>query len=286
VAGRGPGTCGYARGMESYRRGNLTFDVRDSGPPDGEAVVLLHGFPQDSTSWLTVEPLLHAAGLRTLAPDQRGYSPGARPPGRRAYVSSELAADVVALLDAAGLSRAHVVGHDWGGSVAWSVAGSFPSRFSTVTVLSTPHPAALIRVMTSSSQGLKSWYMGAMQVPFVPEQLLARVMSPMLRRSGLPAESAQHYADRFRFPSSLTGPVNWYRALPFSLREGAGHRVGIPATYVWGAHDPFLGRAAAEATRAYVKADYDFVELKAGHWLPETHAAEVAQAVISRVSAT
>jgi pimeloyl-ACP methyl ester carboxylesterase len=270
--------------MESYQRGNLTFDVRDGGSPDGEVVVLLHGFPQDSTSWLEVEKLLHAAGLRTLAPDQRGYSPGARVPSRRSYTSAELSADVVALLDAAGLQKAHVVGHDWGGSVAWSLAGAFPERFSSVTVLSTPHPAALVRVMKSSTQALKSWYMLAFQVPFLPEQVLARIMKPMLRRSGLPAASAAHYADRFRFPSSLTGPINWYRGLPFSMKDGA-HRVAIPATFVWGSRDPFLGRSAAEATRDYVRADYRFVELPAGHWLPETHPAEVAAAIVDRVSA-
>lgn len=268
--------------MESYRRGDLTFDVRDGGPPDGPAVVLLHGFPQDSTSWHEVEPLLHAAGLRTLAPDQRGYSPGARVSSRRAYTSAELSADVVALLDAASIDRAHVVGHDWGGSVAWSLAASHPDRFSSVTVLSTPHPAALVRVMRSSTQALKSWYMLAFQVPFVPEQVLARIMSRMLRGSGLPAASAAHYADRFRFPSSLTGPINWYRALPFSMREGT-HRVSIPTTFVWGSKDPFLGRPAAESTRDYVRGDYRFVELPAGHWLPETHATEVAAAIVDRV---
>ena len=92
--------------MDTFRRDGLTFDVRDGGPPEGPAVVLLHGFPQDSTAWTSVEPLLHRKGLRTLAPDQRGYSPGARPPGRSAYRVSETVGDVLALLDAAGLERA------------------------------------------------------------------------------------------------------------------------------------------------------------------------------------
>src|SRR5919202_1224240 len=101
--------------MDTFTRDGLTFDVRDAGPADGEPVVLLHGFPQDGSAFDRLTPLLAAAGLRTLAPDQRGYSPGARPAGRSAYRVRELEADVLALLDAAGLASAHVVGHDWGG---------------------------------------------------------------------------------------------------------------------------------------------------------------------------
>src|SRR4051794_39933297 len=122
--------------MERFARAGLTFDLRDGGPADGQPVVLLHGFPQDSTCWADVEPALHAAGLRTLAPDQRGYSPGARPPGRSAYRITEPAADVLALLDEAGLASAHIVGHDWGAAVAWALAGRHPERVRSLTVLS------------------------------------------------------------------------------------------------------------------------------------------------------
>jgi pimeloyl-ACP methyl ester carboxylesterase len=269
--------------MDQFRRGDLTFDVRDGGPPDGEAVVLLHGFPQDGSSWSQVEPLLQAAGLRTLAPDQRGYSPGARPVGRRAYLTSKLADDVLALLDAAGLASAHVVGHDWGGAVAWTLAGNHPERVTSLTVLSTPHPAAMLRAMRTSTQGLKSWYMGALQVPWVPEQVLPRILTPMLKRSGLPVDAAAYAGGRFSTPESLRGPVNWYRAMPFSLRTPQ-HRSTVPTTFVWGRNDAFLGRAAAEATASYVAADYRFVELDANHWLPETHAAEVAELILQRAS--
>ena len=112
--------------MDSYRRGDLTFDVTDSGPADGEVVVLLHGFPQNRHSWRLVTPALVAAGYRVLAPDQRGYSPGARPAGRRAYVTRELVDDVVALIDAAGAERVHLVGHDWGALVAWALGLQAP----------------------------------------------------------------------------------------------------------------------------------------------------------------
>jgi pimeloyl-ACP methyl ester carboxylesterase len=266
-----------------FHRGALTFDVRDGGPPEGEAVVLLHGFPQDSTSWTGVEPVLHAAGLRTLAPDQRGYSPGARPRGRRAYTSDELADDVLALIDEAGLASAHVVGHDWGGAVGWTLAGRNPERVRSLTVLSTPHPGAMKRAWTSSTQGLKSWYMLAIQVPLGPELVIPRTLVPMLVRTGLARDRAEHYAQRMAEPGALTAALNWYRGLPFSLRSPQ-HRSKVPTTYIWGRRDPFLGRAAAEATAAYVTSDYRFVEVDGGHWLPETHAEQVGALIVERAA--
>ena len=158
--------------MDTFRRGDLVFDVHDSGPADGEPVVLLHGFPQDAGAFDRLAPALHSAGLRTLAPDQRGYSPGARPAGRSAYRVRALVDDVLALLDAAGLSSAHVVGHDWGGAVGWALAAWHPWRVRTLTVLSVPHPAAMAQAMVSSDQALRSSYMAFFQLPVVPERVL------------------------------------------------------------------------------------------------------------------
>jgi pimeloyl-ACP methyl ester carboxylesterase len=270
--------------VDSFRRGDLTFDVRDGGPPDGEPVVLLHGFPQDAAGWAPVEPLLHAAGLRTLAPDQRGYSPGARPPGRGAYRMSECVADVLALLDAAGLESAHVVGHDWGGAVAWWLASDHPGRVRTLTVLSTPHPGAMRRAWLGR-QALRSWYMLAFQLPFLPEWRLSdpRFARRVLTESGLPRDHAERYAARLAEPGTATALLNWYRAIPWSIRSPAG-RSRVPTTYVWGSRDFALGRTAAEATAKFVAAPYEFVELASGHWLPETDAPEVAKTVIARVA--
>jgi pimeloyl-ACP methyl ester carboxylesterase len=267
--------------MLQFTHAELTFDVREGGPADGEPVVLLHGFPQDNTSWSGVEPLLHQAGLRTLAPDQRGYSPGARPRGRRAYTTSELADDVLALLDEAGLASAHIVGHDWGGAVAWTLGGRNPERVRSLTVLSTPHPGALLRSFRASTQGLKSLYMLFFQLPAIPEAVIPRSLESSLRKTGLPAGFAAHNAERMSEPGALTGALNWYRGMPFSLR--GGHRSAVPTTYVWGRRDNFLGRFAAEATADFVVGQYRFAELDAGHWLPETHPAEIAQLIIDQV---
>lgn len=271
--------------MESYTHTGLTFDVRDEGPPGAPAVVLLHGFPKDSSSWDAVVPPLHAAGLRTLAPDLRGYSPRASPGSRRDYTIDKLVGDVIALLDSAGLQRAHLVGHDWGGGVAWAAAAAHPDRIATLTALSTPHPSAMIWALRHSRQALKSWHMLAFQVPGVPEFSLSRGLDVGLRRLGLPADKAVHYAARFATARSLRGPVNYYRAIPLAPRPAPGdrQRVTVPTTYVWGARDPFLGREAAERTARYVRGPYRFVEVDAGHWLPERHPDVVAAAILDRV---
>jgi pimeloyl-ACP methyl ester carboxylesterase len=271
--------------MDSFVRDGLIFDVRDEGPENGIAVVLLHGFPQDSTSWDSVVEPLHAAGYRTLAPDQRGYSPRARPTRIKAYRQSELVDDVAALLDAAGLDRAHVVGHDWGGIVAWAFASKYPDRCLTLTSLSTPHPGAFRSVAFSSTQLLKSWYMAMFQVPKLSEAIL-RPGGPAWQAlvTGLPPHQAQHYAELLRGPGALSAALNWYRALPRDLVHPSVpiHRIATPTLYVWGERDPALGRAAAEATGGFVTGQYTFTILpRVGHWIPETASAKVSNALLS-----
>jgi pimeloyl-ACP methyl ester carboxylesterase len=290
--------------IDGFERDGLVFDVRDGGPRDAPVAVLLHGFPQDSTSWSAVEPLLHAAGLRTLAPDQRGYSPGARPSGRSAYALREVSADVVALLDAAGVRQAHLVGHDWGGAVVWDATERYPDRFLSAVPVSTPHPAAFAYALTHGLQAAQSWYMALFQVPVLAEVAVAPTLERTLVASGLPAERARHYAERMREPGALTGALGWYRgaalgvagrllrrAVPGPLRavprraasyRSPGPRWGGPTTYVWGRHDPTLGRTGAERTASCVRGEYRFVEVDGGHWLPETHPHEVAAEIVAR----
>ncbi|MGY1688638.1 alpha/beta fold hydrolase [Geodermatophilus sp. SYSU D01105] len=273
--------------MDSFRRDGMVFDVRDGGPPDGEPVVLLHGFPQDSTAWAAVAAGLHAAGLRTLAPDQRGYSPSARPTGRSAYRLREVTADVLAMLDEAGLGSAHVVGHDWGGIVGWALAAWHPERVRTLTALSVPHPAAMARAMVTSDQALRSYYMGLFQVPFLPERLLlvggGEPLRRMFLRSDLPQDVCDHYVARMREPGALSSALAWYRALPFDARDPVG-RVRVPTLHVWSTGDAFLGRAAIEATHRFVDAPYRLEVLQGvTHWIPELAPERVAELVTAHV---
>jgi pimeloyl-ACP methyl ester carboxylesterase len=273
--------------MDSFTRDGLRFDVRDHRPavpaPGEPVAVLLHGFPQDASAYDAVAGLLVAAGVRALAPDQRGYSPGARPPGRRAYAVEELVADVRALLDAAGVARAHVVGHDWGGAVAWAFAHRHPDRTASLTALGTPHPAAMRAGLRRGAQAVRSAYVLGFQVPVVPERLLLARDGRRLRRSltgsGLEDERAGRYVARMREPGALAGGLAWYRALPVTRGGGTGP-VGVPTTYLSGRRDPFFDPASVAATREHVTGPYLHRELDADHWLPEHRPADVAAAVL------
>jgi pimeloyl-ACP methyl ester carboxylesterase len=268
--------------MDHFERSGLHFQVLDSGPGEGETVVLLHGFPQQPSCYDQVAQRLNHAGFRTLAPTQRGYSPRASPRRRRDYRTSELTNDVVALLDAAGVDRAHFVGHDWGSAPAWGMGAWHPDRTASVTSLCTPHPAAVVDAFRGSDQALRSWYMGFFQLPLLPEVITRRILAKLLRDSGLPEQHVKSYVYAMADPGAMTGALNWYRGIPFSIKEPVG-RIPVPATLVWGRHDPAINRFAAERTGAFVDGPYEFVDLDAGHWLPETEPDAVAEAILRRV---
>lgn len=275
--------------LERYSNAGLTFEVTDTGPEDGRVVIALHGFPEDRHCWDAIGETLSGAGHRMLAPDQRGYSPGARPRGRRSYALSELDADIVALADAAGAERFDLIGHDWGGAVAWDLAARHADRVRTVTVLSTPHPRAFQASMLRSSQILHSWYMLFFQIPRIPEAGFrarkGRQMERTMRRAGLDPESASRYANRFAEPGAMTGPINWYRALPFGASSPAPV-VQVPSLYVWSDNDRFLTRKAAELTAKFVTGPYRF-EVFAGenHWLPSGAPDKVSKVLLEHLAA-
>jgi pimeloyl-ACP methyl ester carboxylesterase len=256
--------------MDRYEADGLVFDVTDAGPPDGEVVILLHGYPETRESWDGVVPLLVYAGYRVLAPDQRGYSPGARPRGRRAYALSHLVDDVVALADAAGADRVHVVGHDWGGGVAWGMATWHPERLYSMTSLATPHGKALMRSLVTSRQALHSWYMLFYQLPWLPERSMkGKAFRRALQRSGLADDDIDRYMAVLSQPGAATAALNWYRALPFTPPSRMG-TVGAPVMYVYGTGDFALGRKAADLTGSYVTGPYRYEVLEGiSHWIPE-----------------
>ncbi len=280
--------------MDTYERAGLRFDVVDQPPTNAteppetvETVVLLHGFPQDATAWTQVSAALNAAGFRTLAPDQRGYSPGARPKSASAYRTREVVDDLWALLDAAGLEEVHLVGHDWGANVAWLAAADDPARITSLCALSVPHPAAFVAALRHG-QAVKSWYMPVFMVPGLVERL-GRPGSSAWNRflHGLPPGQLARYTERMSPPGAFGAALNWYRAMPADLRSPSvrGGRITVPTMYVWGAEDPVLGRAAAEATARYVSGPYRFEVLdRAGHWLPEAHAEEVAALLLEHLA--
>jgi pimeloyl-ACP methyl ester carboxylesterase len=272
--------------------GDLRFRGWAAGPADGRLVLLLHGFPQTSWCWRRVLPALAGAGYRAVAFDQRGYSPGARPEGVEHYGVEHLVADVLAVADDMGGHRFDLVGHDWGGMVAWHLAGRYPDRLRSLAVLSTPHPAAFRAAFQdpSSQQLARSAYVAAFRAVDHPEEALLAGGGAGLRAlfasTGLPEEEAAPYLAELGEPSALGAAIAWYKAAGLDSVEGLAP-AGCPTLYVWGAEDPVLVRETAMATGAHVGGPYRFVALEgAGHWLPELHADQVVPALLDHLAAT
>ena len=271
--------------MDHYRHKGLIFDVRDAGPADGPVVVLVHGFPQHNDSWDAVIERLTAQGYRCLAPNQRGYSPGARPPRRRDYRISELVGDLGALIDASGAQQVHLVGHDWGAAVAWAAAAAMPERLKTVSPVSVPHPAAFLKSFLNSRQGLASYYMYLFQLPGVPEWMMLRrngsFMVKALRQGGQTAAAAERDAQAMLEPGALTAAINWYRAMPLSNPGSISHKVSVPTLYVWSDRDIALMPKAARDTGRYVTGQYRFEILPGvSHWIPDEEPDKLADLLL------
>jgi pimeloyl-ACP methyl ester carboxylesterase len=266
---------------------DLTFTIHQNGPSDGPAVVLLHGFPQNSTEWETVGELLATAGIRSIALDQRGYSPGARPEGVSNYAVPALVSDVVGLLDALDLPTAHVAGHDWGAMITWQLVAHHPDRFLGAVPISVPHPAAFAEALqTDPDQQQKSGYFELFRTEGKAEEVLLGNDAAALRTmfTGLDPAHIQAYVDQMSEPGALTAALSWYRAMDLGA-GGAFPEITNPITFVWGSADIALGRVGAENTAAKVAGPYEFVELAdVDHWVPERAPQAVADAIIKQVN--
>ncbi len=272
--------------IEVSARG-FTFRAIRSGPQDARPVLFLHGFPQTSWSWHHQLSALAGAGIQAVAFDQRGYSPGARPEGVEAYRTGELVEDVVAVADALGMDRFDLVGHDWGGMVAWLVAGRHPGRVRTLSVFSTPHPGAFGAALLGrdADQVSRSSYIEVFREPGTAERALlgedgsGEGLRVMFAATGLPSEEVGVFVEAMREPGALTAALNWYRAMSMEELAGMGP-ITMPTLYVWSTDDVALGRSAAEGTAGWVEGPYRFEVLDSvSHWIPEA-APEAASALL------
>jgi pimeloyl-ACP methyl ester carboxylesterase len=264
--------------------GGFVFDVAEQGAPDGRPVLLLHGFPQTHRAYDALAGILTAAGapLRLLAPDQRGYSPGARPKDPSAYAMPELAGDLLGLLDAAGVEHVDVVGHDWGALVGWYFAARHPDRVRTLTAVSVPHPAALAAALGQNVQQRKmSEYVNLFRDPDKAARVLLEEDARRLRALYRPLPEsayAPHLAALGR-PEALTAALNWYRATNFGASV-AVPPVEVPVVYVWSTADGAISRDAAARCVEHVAGPYRFVELEGvSHWIPDEAPAALAAAL-------
>jgi pimeloyl-ACP methyl ester carboxylesterase len=234
----------------------INLHVIQAGPVDGPLVILLHGFPEYWAGWRKQIPALAAAGYRVWVPDQRGYNRSDKPAGIAAYNLDQLALDIVGLMDAAGVDKARVAGHDWGAAVAWWLGIKHPHRLEKLAILNVPHIAVMGRYLAAHfSQMRKSWYMFFFQLPWLPERALSvrggaqtiRGIQSSSPPGAFSEEDVQGYLAAWAQPGAWTGMINWYRAMfrkpPLSPRS---QRVTVPVRIIWGKQDAFLDWEMAE----------------------------------------
>lgn len=247
-----------------------------AGPADAPPAILLHGFPEFWYGWRRQIAAFAAAGLRVVAPDQRGYNLSDKPAGIAAYRLDALADDVLGLADALGHQRFAVVGHDWGGVVAWHLAGRNPDRVSRAAILNAPHPAILRDyARRHPGQALKSWYVLYFQLPLLPEAslraqgfwVLRRVLRRTARPGTFPGPELAPYREAWSRPGALGAMLNWYRALRRDRAAMPPRHIRVPVRVIWGDRDAFLDKGLAEAGAALCDNAAITHLPDAGHWL-------------------
>jgi pimeloyl-ACP methyl ester carboxylesterase len=252
----------------------LTFDALVAGEAGAPLVLLLHGFAESMHCWRAQVAALAGAGYRAVAPGQRGYSPGARPDTSDAanYHIDRLMDDAMAIVAACGYGdrRFHLVGHDWGGSIAWALADRFPERLASLTVLSRPHPNAFNRAlqMTDGDQAHRSRHHKAFLEPDAADVVLAddaRWLRERLAAAGVPASAIEQHLSVLGHKAAMEAALAWYRARG-AIRTPLGP-IRVPTLYIWGDADDTVGRMAAEGTLDFVAAPYRFEVLSGvGHF--------------------
>jgi pimeloyl-ACP methyl ester carboxylesterase len=243
---------------------------------EGPLVVLLHGFPEFWYGWRMQIPALAAAGFRVVAPDMRGYNLSSKPTGVAAYSSAHLAGDVRDLVAERGVSRAHLVGHDWGGAVAWATATLHPEVVDRLAVLNVPHPRRLMQALRTRVQLRRSWYMFAFQLPVLPERLVSSGRWKWLRagfehdaRPGAyTLADIELYTHAWAQPDALTAAINYYRAAFRHPPVGRSRPIQAPTLVIWGERDRYLGSELAEPDRRDVPNLRSVARLPNGsHWV-------------------
>ena len=230
------------------------------------------------------------AGYYAVAFSQRGYSPRARPTAVDAYNITNLVADVTRVAASLGAPTFHLVGHDWGGGVAWVTAALYPKLVTSLTVLSTPDPDALSAAIAKphSPQHAASHYITTLRAAGSQNRILANGINGFkalftLGGGGIPATNVDTYARAMATPAALRAAIDWYRANPFPTPPLGP--IKVPTLYLWGAKDAVFLRSTANATAAYINAPYTFCVLSGqGHWLPEDAAQQIAAPLLSQLT--
>ncbi|NDJ54689.1 MAG: alpha/beta hydrolase [Chloroflexi bacterium] len=267
----------------------IRLHVVTDGPEDGPPVLLLHGFPEFWYGWRHQIPALAAAGYRVIAPDMRGYNKSDKPKGLQSYTLDVLAADIAGLIDALGYEQVRLVGHDWGGAVAWVVAFLYPERIKKLAILNSAQPWVLERAARKNpEQRRRSWYILFFQLPLIPELALGwgnwNTTLRVLKRSGLDQtfspEDLEAYRASYQERGTMTAMLNYYRSAPRSKLDIKTRRVPMPVQVIWGKQDVALTEGLAEASLKYTTdGSVTFID-EATHWVQHDAPEQVNQILL------
>ena len=270
---------------------HLTFDAISAGQPGAPLVLLLHGFAESMHCWRAQVAALGDMGYRAVAPGQRGYSPGARPDPREFshYLIDRLMDDAMAIVAASGYgdARFHLVGHDWGGSIAWGVADRHHERLASLTILSRPHPNAFNRAlqMTDAEQAQRSQHHKAFLEPDAADVVLAdnaKWLRDRLAANGVPAAAIEAHLSVLGNKDAMEAALAWYRARG-AIRGPLGP-IRVPTLYIWGDADDTVGRIAAEGTVDFIAAPYRFEVLPGvGHFATDQAPEQVCELLLEHL---
>ena len=263
----------------------IRLHVVQAGPQSGVPVVLLHGFPEFHYGWRKQIPALVEEGCRVIVPDQRGYNLSDKPKGVKYYSVDILAKDIIGLVDALGYEKVNLVGHDWGGIVAWTLAGKYPERLHRLSIMNAPHPAVIRRTLTRDlDQMRRSLYAMFFQLPWFPEKILSandfRENVRAMRGSGLihtfTDEDIEKYREAWSQPGALTSMLNWYRAAArYPVQIPADTRIKVPTLMMWGMKDFALSHRMARPSMDHVDEGNLILFPEATHWVHLDAAEEV-----------
>lgn len=267
----------------------LSLHVVEAGPANGPLLVLLHGFPEFWWAWRHQITPLADHGYHVVVPDMRGYNHSDAPKGIDAYRLETLSADIVAIADSYGADRFRLVGHDWGGVVAWDIGARYPQRLERLVVMDAPHPDLLFRdVIRHPTQALRSCYAAFFQLPWLPEAALSafgfasmrRTMRVSAKKGAFAPGDLDRYAEAWSHPGSLTAMLNYYRALRQRPIPDPPRRIAPPTLVLWGEKDAFLGDHVAHS--ALEMCDDGRLSFVAGatHWLHLEESGRVTEELI------
>ena len=270
--------------------GKLVFDCRTQGNEKDELVIFLHGFPETSYMWKQLMSSLSENGFYCVAPNLRGYSKGACPKGKKHYRLDKLANDVLGISGFLNKSKFHLVGHDWGAAIGWKVVHDYPGSILSWTGISVPHLQAFGKaIMVDKEQGKMSEYIKNFQWPFLPEMQIRKndfkIFRKLWKNSG--SNEVADYLEVFRNPKQLTASLNYYRSNYKLLKKAAADQIlgdiNVPTLFIWGNKDLAIGSYSVAEGHQYMKNDYEFFELDAGHWLIQTNYHELKKAITRHI---